>query len=47
MAEQNQSGHEPHGLQGRRGVRAFFLVLAVITVLSYLAFRFLLDIPHT
>ncbi len=45
MDEQQPHRHEPAGLKGSRVVLLFFLVLALITVASYLVFRFVLNIP--
>lgn len=41
----NQQRHEPRGIKGSRLVIVFFLTLFVISVASYLVFRFLLNIP--
>lgn len=38
--------HEPDSLTGRRVVLFFCLLLLVISIGSYLFFRFALDIPH-
>jgi len=37
--------HEPQGIRGSSVVCLFFLTLIVISVLSYLVFRYLLNIP--
>jgi hypothetical protein len=41
----NQQRHEPRGIKGSRLVMVFFLILFVISVGSYLVFRYLLHIP--
>ena len=41
----SQHRQEPRGIKGSRLVWTFFIILAVISIVSYFVFKYVLNIP--